>query len=43
MTYDPITVYFEPETGKKLRDSAKKNKRSLSNEIIWIVENHFKQ
>jgi hypothetical protein len=37
------SINFSPETEKILRDRAEENKRSLTKEVVWIVEQFLKR
>lgn len=40
---DPFTIRMEKELRKLIEKEAKKQKRSLSSQIVIILENYFKK
>ena len=40
---DPLTIRMEKDLRKKIEKEAKKQKRSLSSQIVMILENYFKK
>lgn len=41
--YDRITINFPPNTGRKLRAIAAKNKRTVVSETVIAVETHIQK
>ena len=40
---DPLTIRMEKDLRKQIEKEAKKQKRSLSSQIVMILENYFKK